>query len=110
MIQQQLHTPAHWKGSEKTADAVRQEIANRWGEEEAEQYNPRTNCFTLPTWNSLGYRVKKGERAIRSHTYIEATDQDGEDDHTVPDTEDTQTVQRYPKPVYLFYRLQVEKQ
>ena len=53
-LQQQLKTLAHWRGSEKTADAVRQEIARRWGDEEAAKYDPLTNCFTIQTWNKLG--------------------------------------------------------
>jgi hypothetical protein len=103
-LQQQLKTLAHWRGSAKTADAVREEIARRWGEDEAAKYDPLTNCFTIQTWNKLGYRVKKGEKAIRSITYVEATDQAEEDDE---DAE--QEVRTYPKTVYLFYRTQVEK-
>jgi hypothetical protein len=104
-LQQQLKTLAHWRGSEKTADAVREEIARRWGDDEAAQYNPLTNCFTIQTWNKLGYRVKKGEKAIRSITYVAATANtaDSEDD------EEDADVRTYPKTVYLFYRLQVEK-
>jgi hypothetical protein len=105
-LQQQLKTLAHWRGSEKTADAVREEIARRWGEAEAEKYDPLTNCFTIGTWNQLGYRVKKGEKAIRSITYVEGKDltdtADAADD-------DEQEVRTYPKTVYLFYRTQVEK-
>ena len=107
-VQQQLQSLAHWRGSEKTADAVRQEIARRWGEEEAKQYDPLTNCFTIQTWNKLGYRVKKGEKAIRSITYVEATDQ-AETTNENEDEEDEQNVRTYPKTVYLFYRTQVEK-
>jgi antirestriction protein ArdC len=107
-LQQQLQSLAHWRGSEKTADAVRQEIARRWGEEEAKQHDPLTNCFTIQTWNKLGYRVKKGEKAIRSITYVEATDQ-AETTNENEDEEDEQNVRTYPKTVYLFYRTQVEK-
>jgi hypothetical protein len=103
---QQLKTLAHRRGSAKTADAVREEIARRWGDEEAAKYDPLTNCFTIQTWNKLGYRVKKGEKAIRSITYVEATDQS----ETInEDEEDEQNVRTYPKTVYLFYRTQVEK-
>ena len=104
-LQQQLKTVAHWRGSEKTADAVREEISRRWGDDEAANYNPLTNCFTLQTWNTLGYRVKKGEKAIRSLTYVEGKDQTADVDE---DEEDVETV-KYPKTVYLFYRIQVEK-
>jgi hypothetical protein len=105
-LQQQLKTLAHWRGSEKTADAVREEIARRWGDAEAEKYDPMVNCFTIGTWNQLGYRVKKGEKAIRSITYVEGTDPgDAADD---ADDEEP-AVRIYPKTVYLFYRTQVEK-
>jgi hypothetical protein len=105
-LQQQLKTLAHWRGSEKTADAVREEIARRWGDAEAKQYDPLTNCFTIQTWNQLGYRVKKGEKAIRSITYVEGKDQAEDDD---ADGDEEQEVRTYPKTVYLFYRIQVEK-
>jgi hypothetical protein len=104
-LQQQLKTLAHWRGSAKTAYAVREEIARRWGDAEAEKYDPLTNCFTIQTWNQLGFRVKKGEKAIRSITYVEAKDQ------TLDAAEDAEEaeVRTYPKTVYLFYRTQVEK-
>jgi len=104
-LQQQLKTLAHWRGSERTADAVREEIARRWGEDEAAKYDPLTNCFTIQTWNKLGFRVKKGEKAIRSITYVEGKDQAETDDEG--DAE--QEVRTYPKTVHLFYRTQVEK-
>jgi hypothetical protein len=64
-----------------------------------------TNCFTIQTWNKLGYRVKKGEKAIRSITYVEAKDSTTDAD----DEEEETDVVKYPKTVYLFYRTQVEK-
>ena len=93
---------AHWKGSEKTAEQVREEIADRYGEEEAEEYDPETNCFTLPRWNQLGYRVRKGEKAIRSMTFIEKKDPNAKEG-------DQSEVRKYKKTVYLFYIKQVEK-
>jgi hypothetical protein len=93
---------AHWKGSEKTAEQVREEIARRYGEEEADNYDPQVNCFTLPTWNKLGFKVRKGEKAIRSMTLVEKKDPDAEEDEQAE-------VIRYPKTVYLFYIKQVEK-
>lgn len=93
---------AQWKGSEKTADQVREEIARRYGEEEAKKYDPQINCFTLPTWNRLGFKVRKGEKSIRSMTLIEEKDPKAK--------EGEQTEKRtYPKTVYLFYIKQVEK-
>ncbi len=91
-----------WRGSEKTADQVREEIARRYGEEEAEEYDPQTNCFTLPTWNKLGYRVRKGEKSIRSMTLIEKADPNSNEGKQAE-------IHKYPKTVYLFYIKQVEK-
>jgi hypothetical protein len=99
MTQQKM---ALWRGSEKTADQVREEIARRYGEEEAEEYDPQTNCFTLPTWNKLGYVVRKGEKAIRSMTLIEKADPNAKDG------EQTEVI-KYAKTVYLFYIKQVKK-
>ncbi len=81
---------------------MREEIARRYGEEEAEEYDPETNCFTLPTWNKLGYVVRKGEKAIRSMTLIEKADPNAIEGEEAE-------VQKYPKTVYLFYIKQVEK-
>ena len=93
---------AVWRGSVKTAEAVREEIAKRYGEEEAENYDPQVNCFTLPTWNKLGYIVRKGEKAIRSMTLIEKADPNAKEG------EQTEVI-KYPKTVYLFYIKQVTK-
>ncbi len=88
-----------WKGSLNTADHVREEIAERWGEEEAEKYNPLENCFTFKAWWAKGYVVKKGEHGIKSYTIKEATvEENGKP-----------VEKRYFKPVYLFYYLQVER-
>ena len=105
-LQQQLKTVAHWRGSAKTADAVREEIARRWGDDEAAKYDPLTNCFTIRTWNALGYQVKKGEKAIRSLTYVEGKDQT---ENAADEDDEEPEVRTYPKTVYLFYRIQVEK-
>jgi hypothetical protein len=99
-MQQLKYQPAEWKGSKKTYDHVRSVIAQRWGEEEAEKYDPLVNCFTGATWHSKGYLIKKGEKAIKSETVIEreTEDENGEI-----------TVNRIPRIVNLFYIKQVEK-
>ncbi len=93
---------ALWQGSINTADHVRKVIAKRYGEEEAAKYNPLANCFTFKTWKAKGYFVKKGEKAIRSITFIE------EKDPKAKESEKAEVI-KYPKTVYLFYIKQVEK-
>ena len=90
---------SQWKGSLNTAEHVRQEIALRWGNEEAGKYNPLANCFTFHAWLEKGYIIKKGETAIRSYTLKEVT----EEENGKP------VKRRYFKTCYLFYYLQVEK-
>ncbi len=91
---------SQWKGSLKTADHVREEIRARWGDEEAEKYNPLTNCFTFNTWRMKGYMVKSGEHGIKSFTIKEVTVEEG----------GKPVIKRYMKTCYLFYYLQVQKQ
>jgi hypothetical protein len=93
-------TPSHdatsnWKGSMATRQKVEEQIRNRLGEEAATEYDPRRNCLTLNLWLKKGYRVKKGEKAFRSITFIEKKDTQGN------------IVGKYPKKVFLFFKSQV---
>ena len=94
-----------WKGSKYTAGDIAQQIGMRWGSEAVKEYHPDINCFTLTGWNDRGYRVKKGEKALRSVTFIrdlEATDK--LDNNGKP----INKWYSYPKSVCLFFIRQVE--
>ena len=86
-----------WTGSEKTSDIVRRQIRARWGEEEAGNYDPKSNCLTFRSWLKNGFKVRKGEKALKSFIVIEEKDKKGE------------VVRKYPKSINLFYVRQVEK-
>lgn len=90
-----------WQGSVRTAQMVANAIEERWGEEAAKDYDPRKNCFTYQGWKQRGYQVKRGAKAIRSITYVEAE----------RENEETGEIEEvaYPKTVYLFYKKQVKK-
>ena|SRR3990167_1259239 len=92
-----------WKGSPRTAGSVQQEISKRFGPEAAEKYHPELNCFTFNGWQQRGYRVKKGEKAIRSYTFING-------EKTVKDSNGNEKREgnSYVKGVCLFYIDQVE--
>ena len=90
-----------WQGSTRTASMVAHEIANRYGEEAVKRYDPMTNCLTLKKWNELGYRVKKGEKSIRSVTWISTYKEN--------DNGEKSATGKYPKTVCLFFDTQVEK-
>jgi len=92
-----IKKPNTWKGSISTYNMVKQQILKRFGEKEAENYEPLKNCFTYNDWLRKGFHVKKGEKALRSVTFIEYKDKD------------TEELKKRPKNVNLFYQSQVEK-
>ena len=96
-IKEILERPTNFSGSEVTRTMVRDEIALRWGEEEADRYDPYSNARTFAQWLVLGYRVRKGEKAIRSFVLIEQKDQSGK------------IIKRYKRNILLFYVKQIEK-
>lgn len=87
---------SNWTGSETTSGIVRKQIFERWGAEEATNYDPKANCMTIRQWNKSGYRVRQGEKALKSYVVIEKKDEKGE------------VVSKYPKTINLFYQKQVE--
>ncbi|MFA6414847.1 MAG: hypothetical protein WC217_01555 [Candidatus Paceibacterota bacterium] len=93
-VEELVATP--FTGSELTKTMIKNQILERWGEAEAERYNPYQNARTWAQWTKLGFRVKKGQTALRSVTYIDSTNERGE-------------AIKIPRTISLFYRLQVEK-
>ena len=89
-------TPS-WTGSAETYNRVLLQIIDRWGKTEARRYNPKTNCFTFNQWLKRGYKVRKGQKALKSYTFVEIKDEDGE------------VYRKFHKPISLFYIRQVEK-
>ncbi|MFA5061948.1 MAG: hypothetical protein WC526_02290 [Patescibacteria group bacterium] len=87
---------AKYKGSAQTFALVKEQILERFGQEAADSYRPTENCFTLRDWNSRGFRVRKSEKAIRSFTIVEEENEQEEK-------------RRWRKPVFLFWRGQVEE-
>jgi len=88
---------SNWTGSESTLNLVKKQIAERWGESEAEKYNPKENCLTFKGWLKNGYVVKKGEKAIKSFVIVEKKDK-----------ETGKVIEKTPRSINLFYELQVE--
>ena len=88
---------SNWTGSATTADLVKKQIVARWGESEANNYDPKSNCLTFKSWLKAGYKVIKGEKAIKSFIVVEQKD------------ENDKVICRYPKQINLFYIRQVEK-
>ena len=86
-----------YRGSKETYRRVAAQIADKFGEEEVANYDPYSNCLTFGQWLKAGYKVNKGEKAIKSTTLVEKKDDSGN------------VVTRYPRVVNLFYQKQVSK-
>lgn len=95
-IKELAEHPTSYRGSEETRKLVEAEIERRWGRKAAEDYDPYSNCRTFAQWLSVNRRVKKGEKAIRSYTVIDETDESGK------------VIKRHKRYCFLFYVLQTE--
>lgn len=89
--------PNGYRGSPKTAKMVRDQIRERFGAEAADSYQPSWSARTFANWVKIGYRVKKGEKALQSITMIDRKDSSGK------------VIKSYPKKIFLFYQSQVER-
>ena len=88
---------SNWHDSEKTREAVAAQIAERWGESEARNnYDPERNCLPFSTWLNLGYRPKKGSKSLKSVTYVERKDSQGN------------IIGKFARTINLFYFRSVE--
>jgi len=88
---------SNWQNSSKTREMVSAQIAQRWGKSEVKNYNPEKNALPFSTWVTLGYRPKRGSKALTSVTYIEKKDAKGK------------VVSKYPRKINLFYYRDIEK-
>lgn len=76
---------------------VKDQIEKRWGEECAEEFDPHTDAMPYSSWVAHGFVVKKGQRALKSITFIEVKD------------ENDKVVRKVKRTVNLFHKRQVEK-
>lgn len=86
-----------YKGSEKTYELVKEQIQERWGAECAEAFDPHTDAMPYSSWVAHGYMVTKGQKALKSITFVEVKD------------EKDNIVRKIKRTVNLFHKSQVEK-
>jgi len=96
-IKEIMAIPTAYRGSENTAKMVREEIRKRYGDQAAKEYNPFFTTRTYRDWSRINYRVKPGEKAIKSIVVLEEKDDLGN------------VIRTYPKIISLFHLLQVER-
>lgn len=86
-----------YRGSTKTKDMVAEQIKAKYGASELKNFNPYTSMMTFSSWLRLGFKPKRGEKAITSVTYIEVKDENGK------------VTRKQKRAVNLFYYRQVMK-
>ena len=98
-VKQILATPplSPYTGSTLTYDLMAKQIEARWGTAEVQRYDPYSNALTFAQWIKEGFVVKKGEKALKSITFVEKKDRDGK------------VVKKFKRTICLFYIKQVEK-
>jgi len=88
---------SEYTGSETTKSIVEEAIKEKYGEAELKNLDCYHNTRTFFSWAKLGFKVRRGEKAIKSITYVEQKDANGN------------ILKKYRRPVFLFYYRQVEK-
>ncbi|HEY4506306.1 MAG TPA: hypothetical protein VJJ24_02580 [Candidatus Paceibacterota bacterium] len=86
-----------WRGSEKSEADVRKQIREKYGDECADEFQASTDAMPYRSWASYNFRVKRGERALKSITILEIRNEKDE------------VVRKVKRTVNLFHRKQVEK-
>lgn len=86
-----------WRGSEKTSEMVREQVRERYGDDIADEFDPACDAMPLVSWAAYGYRIKKGEKSLKSVTFVEVKD------------ENDKVVEKIRRVVHLFHKRQVEK-
>ena len=96
-IKEVMDTPTPYSGSSHTFALVADQVEERFGPKARKEFDPYHTCRTFAGWLQLGYRVKKGQKALQSVTYVEKKDAVGN------------IVERFPRKISLFLLDQVEK-
>lgn len=94
VLEPKITTP--YQGSEKTYEDVKGQLLERFGPKIAKGYKPSENCAPFSVWANAGFKVKKGEKALKSVTFIEKAD------------EESGEIKKIKRTVNLFHRVQVE--
>lgn len=86
-----------WRGSEKTLELVREQLRERYNDDVADEFDAAKDAMPFSCWLSYGYRVRKGEHALKTITFVEVLNNKGEVEKKIKRT------------CNLFHRKQVEK-
>ena len=90
------HKVSNYQNSPRTREMVADQIKEIYGEKELQNYSPDHSALPFSKWKILGYRPKKGSKALKSITLIETKDDQGN------------IIKSHYKKINLFYYRAVE--
>ncbi|MEI6850277.1 MAG: ArdC-like ssDNA-binding domain-containing protein [archaeon] len=86
-----------YTGSTSTKTLMEQAVEKKYGKTELKNLDCYHNMRTFSNWLSLGWKVRKGEKAFKSIVVREIKDKNGN------------VIKKITYPCFLFYYRQVEK-
>lgn len=86
-----------YTGSSSTKALMEKAIVERYGEAELKNLDCYHTMRSFQGWLSLGWKIRKGEKAFKSMVVREIKDRDGI------------VIKKISRPCFLFYYRQVEK-
>ena len=69
-----------WRGSEKTAAQMREQLREKFNDEVADSYDAKRHVMSLRQWGRFGIKILPGESALHTYTLIE-NDSEEEGEH-----------------------------
>lgn len=95
-VQEIITSP--WRGSERSAEMVRSQLRERFGDECADKFDPAHDAAPFSAWISAGYAPRKNSKALKSIVITE-----------VKDKKTGEVVRKIKRTVNLFHRNDVVK-
>jgi hypothetical protein len=87
---------SNFTGSEATRSIVEDFVKTKYGPAEIKNIDCHHNCRSFSSWSKMGWKIRRGEKAIKSFTITEVKDSEGN------------LIRKVKRPCYLFYYRQVE--
>ncbi len=69
-----------WRGSEKTAAQMREQLREKFNDDVANSYDASRHVMSLRQWGRFGIKILPGENALHTYTLVE-NDSEEEGEH-----------------------------
>ena len=87
-----------WRGSERSAEAVREQLRTMFNDEVADEFDPAHDAMPFSSWVAQGYVPRKNSKALKAITILE-----------IKDKKTGEVIRKIKRTVNLFHKNQVTK-